>query len=198
MLDYIEYMKIVARRQVSSYTFTLGRTVTEPFTLKIDQYDDAIFEKADGNIPMDKIAWHPSEVSERHPYLINQQAIARLKEETLTYNIARELDSMAEAIARYYDYYKDNDLKLVVYRLDNYNSNQNHDMVTLVRFEQRGSVLNSIKEHKLTGLTSRCLSEGTVSRETLEAWRYRVMDWRDIRELSPTFFETVLRGDSPE
>lgn len=198
MLDYIEYMKILARQQVSSYTFTLGNTVTVPYTLNIDQFGDGSFRGPDDSIQLDKIAWHPSEVSERHPYLINQGAIARLKEDTLIYNIKRELDSMAEAIARYYDYYKDQDYKLVVYRLDNYNSNQNHDMVTLVRFEFRGEAMSSVKEHKLTGLTSRCLSEGTVSRETLEAWRYRAMDWRDIRELSPTFFETVLRGDSPE
>lgn len=202
MLDFFEYMRLKAETQENHYTFTHQGSVTEPYRLIIDNesYPNVRFRATNGHeIELDKVTFIERELNYERPYLINQDAVERLKEENLQETIKVELDSMATAVSYFYDHYKEVDVELVVYCLQNYHTatSGNSPMAVLVKFESKGSQLNSIKDHKLSGLVSHSLYTGQVSRETVEAWRYKKMDWRDVRELCPTFVEIVLKGRQP-
>lgn len=201
MLGVFEYMREKARHREDHYTFTFEGKETESYRLVIDKdaYPDTYFKRGNDQIEMDKVTFNPHELNSERPYLINQDAIERLKEGNLINVIKVELESMATAVSYFYDHYKEDDVELTVYRLANYHtaSSGNSPMAVLVRFEHKGDQLRSVVEHNLTGLTTHSLYGGQVTKETVAAWRYKKMDWRDVRELSPTFVEKVLKGRQP-
>lgn len=198
MLSYIDYMLTHSRKFESHYTFLYDGKETDAFRLvpASDNRYSGIFKGQHSEIEWDSVAFHPADVSTTQPYLLHPCAISRLKEAALKESVKLGLDSIAEAVSYYYDYYKSEDQMLQVYILANYVTSSN-DFPVLVKFDSKGDQLTSIKEHKLKGLVNWTIASDRVTTETVDAWRYIKLDWKVVKELSPTFYDTVLKGAKP-
>lgn len=160
--------------------------------------DPEILEATDKKTSWDvhhyNVSWQKEDLSISIKFYIPELYIKDAKADALRENICTELMSTAHSIRHYYDYYKSDEQVFSVYVLKDYDVRQKEHSPVLYRFDAKGDVMRESVNHKLQGIqpSTHCNGTGTVSSETVEAWRYKRMDWKDIAVLCPEFV-TIIR-----
>lgn len=153
----------------------------------------------DVSICYSTIVWNKTELdqSEYATHYIHSKHVEFAKSVALREDIRNNLLNNIVSYARYFEYYRGTEGEFTIYAIDNYDLRQENHSSIIGKFVERDDRLEGFKEHKLQGIAPSLDNNERVISTTVEAWRYRALDWKVIREICPVFVERVLDGSRP-
>jgi len=143
------------------------------------------------------VAWRKCELSGDTKHYVAEEFVAVAKKKALELDIKNQLLEHIVPLRRYFDYYKSEDSVFTVYAIANYDVRQENKSSILVRFEPRHDRMAEATVHKLQGIIPSSEGNSRVVSTSVEAWRYKKLDWQDVREICPEFVTEVLQGKYP-
>lgn len=153
----------------------------------------------DVSICYSTIVWSKTDLdrSEYATHYVHSKHVEHAKAVALREDIRASLLNTIVSFARYFEYYKGSEGKFTIYAIDNYDLRQENRSSIMGKFVESGDRLTDFQEHKLQGIAPSVDNNERVISTTVEAWRYRALDWKEVREICPEFVEQVLQGSQP-
>lgn len=153
----------------------------------------------DLQINIHDVCWTTTELkrSTYPAYCVHNHHVTSAKETALREDIRNCLLDTTVPFKRYFNYYNSGSDKFTIYAIANYDLRQENRSAILGKFVERVDRVADFPEHKLQGIIPSSDNNERVISSTVEAWRYRVLEWSEIREICPEFVEHVLDGQQP-
>lgn len=152
------------------------------------------------SVQIHKMAFAESDLTyvEYYDYYLHQNDVINVKQMALRESIRAELMNNITAFARYYDYCKTNANTFNIYTLANYDVQQQGRSCIVASFDATDDTSYRITDKKLKGISPSTTDQREYIKDaSVDAWRYELMSWTELKDICPEFVEGVLKGTNP-